>query len=403
MKFFFLILAGFSSYSLETLILSPGEKTVIPAPYDQKIRVGNKAILQLEQKGSGVLIFARSKGESLLVAGSKRYRLLILSPNKKEQARSLSKLLQAMRGLKWTFFEEGFQIQGELYRFSDWLDLAKHSKKHNLKYEFKAQMDEELKKVSLYYFQKILGRPLKIFWRELPSVRLPQKAPLLLYQNLLKPFGLIPREQEGWFFKAPFIQIEWAVVESLSSSSIEGALSKKWSSLPLFLNFIKSSGWGKSLHRSFVLAQSGQVLQLEAGGQIPFSQYNFKTEQESLSWKSYGWSLNLIPTLDVHRQIHLKMKARLSEPLSFSSSSPPPLKNQKIETEMVLEPLEIVKLFEWRKSSRGRHYGFKFNSLPTLFGGPNRYKSNQSIFLQMRILDKGGGSDAGKGLSEAFN
>ena len=398
MKFFFVFLMGFGLYSqaLETLILSPGQKTLIPSPSDQTIRLGNKKLIQLEQKGSDIFIFARSKGETLLVAGGKSYRLLILEPELKKQALALSQILKSMRGLKWVFLQESqsFQIQGNLYRFSDWLELAKHSKKQNLKYEFRPNIDEELKKISLYYFQQLLKQPLKIFWSELPLVRLPQSAPLIWYQKQLRPFGLIPKEQENWFFKAPFIQIEWALVESLSSSSanIGGALDKNWASLPAFLNFLKSSGWGKSLHHSFVLVQSGKSIKLESGGQIPFNQYNFKTEQSSLAWKSYGWNLELSPTLDINHQIRLKVQASFSEPLSFPSDSPPPLKNQNIETELVLSHLKIVKLFEWKKQSKGRQYSGQLNFLPqspkSLLGRANHYNTIQSVFLRIKILDK---------------
>ena len=397
MKWIFLFLIGlsFSAQALESLILAPGEKTAIPVPPDQTLRLGNKKLIQLEQQGSQLLIFARSKGETLLVAGGKRYRLLVLEPELKKQAQGLSQILQSMRGLKWVFLPESqsFEIRGELFRFSDWLELAKYSKKTHLKYEFRASLDEELKKISLYYFQQLLPLPLKIFWQELPLVRLPQSAPILGYQNRLEPFGLIPKEQDNWFFKAPFIQIEWALVESLSSSSgnIGGILDKNWADLPAFLNFLRSSGWGKSLHHSFVLVQSGKSIKLESGGQIPFNQYNFKTEQSSLAWKSYGWNLELSPTLDIKHQIQLKVQASFSEPLSFPSDSPPPLKNQNIETELVLSPLKIVKLFEWKKQSKGRQYSGQINFLPqspkSLLGRSNRYNTVQSIFLRIKILD----------------
>ena len=399
MRFLFKALFLFYSSGIgaETLILSAGEKTFIPAPGDQKVRIGDKSLLQLQQQGEQLSLLARKRGQTLLITGPKKYQVFIFEAKTKIKALYLDRLLKNLWGLNWSFSENNiFQISGELYRFSDWLDLVQAFKKQNIQYEFKAQMDEELKKISSYYLKQNLKQPFEVLWQDLPFVLVPQSSALNEYQEILQTFGLRVKEEEHWFFKAPWIEIEIAVFENLSSSvfSAGGESDKSlsdFSSLLALLNFLKSSGHGKSLHHSSLITQSGKKIQLESGGQIPFSSYNLKTEQKSIDWKSHGLQLTLTPQVGKKNQIHIQLLARMSEPLSFASAdSPPPLKTQSLETEMLLEDGQIIKLFDLKKKSKGTHYrgglGFLLESSSFLLGGQNRYNMTQSVFIQLKIV-----------------
>ena len=160
-------------------------------------------------------------------------------------------------------------------------------------------------------------------WNKLPFAYLPQGTDLADYKKLLQPFGLTPKEDSLWKANKPFIEIEMALVESLSSSgrSFGGKGDKPqqsdFFSLLAFLNFLKTSGQGKTLHHSSIIGQSGQKLHIQSGGQIPFYSYNMKTEQTTVGWKSYGLNFHILPTLDKKNQVTLEIKAQISEPLSF--------------------------------------------------------------------------------------
>ena len=391
---FFIFYASFSFG--QTLILSPGEKTWIPLPLDQKVRVGDKSLLLLQKEKNQISVFAKKQGRTLLTTQNKSYEVFIFDRDNKTKALRLDNLLKQLWGLRWSLSKDNvFEIKGRLYRFSDWLEIMKESKKYNIPYQFQAQMDEELKKISSYYFKTALKQEIEVIGNQLPYVFVPTGSPLSNYENL-KAFGLIPKEKKLWFFKAPLVQIDLAIVETLSSSvfSAGGSLLKpltQFSSLLSFLNFLKSAGQGKTLHHSSVIIQSGKELRINSGGQIPFNSYHLKTEQKSLSWKSHGLQVHLTPAVGKKDQIKLNIKAQLSEPLSFSSSDQaPPLKTQNLESEFILDDNQILKIFKLNKTAKGRQYKSQLGLLePTpnfLLGGQNKYDMTQSVFIQAKIL-----------------
>ena len=395
MRFLFFIF--YISFSFgQTLILSPGEKARIPLPLDQKIRLGDKSLLVLQKENNQISLLARKTGHTLLITGVGQYEIFIFDKDNKTKALHLERILKKLWGLSWSFSKDNvFEIKGQLYRFSDWLEIMKECKKYNISYQFIARMDEELKKISSYYFKTVLHREIEVMEANLPYVFVPTGGSPAHYKSL-KYFGLIPKEEKFWFFKAPLVQIDLAVVETLSSSvfSTGGNLLKSlshFSSLLSFLNFLKSSGKGKTLHHSSLTTQSGQEIQLNSGGQIPFNSYNLKTEQKSVNWKSHGLKVHLIPTVGKRDQVKLSIKAQLSEPLSFSAGDQaPPLKTQNLESEFVLDNKQILKVFQMYKKSKGSQYKGQLGVLKSvpgfLLGGQNNYKMTQLVFIQVRVL-----------------
>lgn len=403
MRFLCLIVLFFYSQTsfCERLILSLAEKTFIPLPSDQKVRIGDKSLVAIHQEQGLLSLLGKKEGRTLLIAGKKQYELFVFNKEKKSQALKLDTLLKSFWGLDWSFSNKNiFQITGRLNRLYDWVNLAKVSQKNNILYEFKALPGEGLKPQIAHYFKIFFKDKIspEIAWHKLPFANLPQGVNILEYEKLLQPFGLIPKEDPLWLLKKPFIEIEMALVESLSSSSFSfggGADSKNslssFSSLLAFLNFLKNSGQGKTLHRSSITGQSGQKLQIQSGGQLPFNSYNLKTEQKSVQWKSYGLQLNILPKLDKKNQIELDIKAKISEPLSFSSlDSPPPLKSQSLESKVILKDKQILKLFQLQKKSKGvqnRGYlGFLLPFSGSFLSGNNRYKITQFVFIQAKIV-----------------
>ena len=405
MRFLFLIF--YTSFSLgEILILSPGEKVRIPLPKDQTVRLGDKSLLNFQINNNQISLLAKKTGQTLMTTGNNIYEIFIFNTDKKTKALHLKQALSQLWGLNWSLSKDNkFEITGHLYRFSDWLELQKASSQYNIPYQFKALMDEELKKISAYYFKTALKLNIEIDWLQLPYVSIPSSSPAEKYKKL-SGFGLLPKEQKSWFFKAPLIQLDLAVVESLSAdlfSSGGTALEtlSGFSSLLAFLNFLKSSGKGKTLHHSSLIAQSGKKLVLKSGGQIPFNSWDLKTEQKNTNWKSHGLQIHLIPTVGQKNEIKLHIQADFSEPLSFSSSGQaPPLKTQNLESEFILNNKQIIKLFQLNKKSKGHEYKSQFGTLisspQVLLGGQNSYKMTQSLFIQAKILkepDKPSSSD----------
>ena len=410
--FYFFLLSPFFFWNFEvragdqTLILSPGEKIFLTQIENRILRIGDKSLVSMQALGTGISLRARKRGTTRLVSSDKSYRIYILDADLKRQALALNELLKGFKGLSWTLrFDENldsesknktsslFIIQGELYRFSDWLSLKKAFEKQAFEYEFQASMDQEMKRITQYYLKQELSQPFEILWEDMPFLAVPQGSLLSYYEQKLAPLGLKVREEKAWFFKAPLLELEFAVVESLSSFFLGGGFHQKLNTfrdLLSFLNFLKSSGKGKSLHHSVVLVQSGKSIELESGGQIPFSSFHVKSEQHSTSWKSHGLKISLKPQLDRKNQIFLKIKARLSEPLALNSGGGAvPLKNQTLQTEMLLSAGKIFKIFELKKKSKGlaSQTQFQFFNFNFFNGSHNRHQTTQSIFIRINVLN----------------
>ena len=388
----------------EKLILSLAEKAFLPLSPHRRIHIGDKSLVAIREEQGQLSLLARKEGKTLMTDGNKQYQIFIFNKEKKAQALKLNKLLKSFWGLDWSLSDKGdFEITGKLHRLYDWVDLAKLSQKENIPYQFKAVAGEGLKKPIRYYFKHrfINYPPFELAWQKKALAYIPQGSQMEEYKKILKPFGLSLQEDPLWLFKAPFIEIEIAWVESLHSSGFSLGGKRDFSqtfsgfaSLLSFLNFLKNSGQGKTLHHSSFTGQSGQKLQIQSGGQIPFGRYSFKTEQKIIQWKSHGLNLTIVPKAGKRDQIELDIKARLSEPLSFASiDSPPPLKTQSLENKLVLKNREIVKLFQLKKQSQGKQnkgqLGFLLDFSPSFLSGKNKYKLTQFIFIQAKIKKLG--------------
>ena len=380
------------------LILSPGERIQLPLPPDLKVRVGDKSLLSIKIEEGELLLLARKTGQSLLVAGAKSYQVVILSPQQKAKALILEELFKNTWGLEWSVTkDQKLTITGKLYRLWDWLELSKQAKAHNIQYEFKALPTEGLKPVIQYYFKQLFKNkgliPPEIGDKALAYI--PQGLLVSKYKKLLKPFGLTPEIDPLWFSTAPFVEIQLAVVEIINSSGVylggEGEGPKlSFSSLLSFLNFLKSSGKGKTLHHSSLIGQSGREIHIHSGGQIPFHNYNFKTEQKTLNWKSHGLELKILPKVGKKQQIELKIRAKISQPITLGAKdSPPSLKSQSLEHTLTLKNKEIVRLFKLKKQAMGKQGqlggSFVTDFSPTAFKSKQEYKNQQFIFIQATI------------------
>lgn len=383
----------------ERLILSLGEQVLLPLPSNQIIRIWNKNLVALQKKGGGFSLLARKTGWTQLSVGKKTYKILIFSKEQKQKALKLNQILKNAWGLNWSLSKTGdLQVIGILNRLSDWLDIVRVSKTHNIPYQFKALPGEGLKPSIQHYF-KILFKNQQapeFIWNQLPLVNIPQGASILDYKKKLTAFGLIPQEEPLWLSNSPFIEIEIALIESLHSSGFAfGGNSDTKNTLPSFasllgfLNFLKNSGQGKTLHHSSIIAQSGQKLKIQSGGQIPFKNYNLKTDQQNAQWKSHGLDLNILPQMGKKGRIELDIQAKISEPLAFASANqPPPLKTQSWQSKIIVNENQIVKIFQLKKYSKGRHnhsrLGFILDIPNSFLSGSNQHKMTQSLFIQAK-------------------
>ena len=304
-------------------------------------------------------------------------------------------LLKSFLGLSWSLSPENIlQIEGRLHRIYDLIKLAELSKKTGLNYEFKALVDEDLKKPLEDYLKKEFEDQflMEIDFDDLPFVFV-RKSKIPLAKKKLRLFGFKVKEDPLWLDPSSFIEIEMAVVESVKTSgqSMGGEVEdlSLFSNLLSFLNFLKSSGGGRTLHHSKVVGQSGEKLEMSLGGQIPYKELDLKTLSQGSSWKSHGFELDILPRVGKKGFIELDLKAEISEPLpSTERSSPPPLKTKNFKNKFILKNNQILKIFEMKKESLSKTHnlgaGFALKNLAEMGRHARQIKLTHSVFLQVR-------------------
>lgn len=385
----------------EDLLFYLGEKKRFPLPKDFVVHFGDHKILSVKRQGDFVILRGRAKGGTWLTLDGKSYRIFVLEKVNLEKTLLIKQLLTGMWGLKWTLTPE-LEIQGRLNSFSDWFEISQLSEREDIRYNFKAELGEGIEEEAALFFNSLFKENTlsEINLKNLPLVLIPKGSDLYFYENALKSFGLKPKEDPHWFDIKPFIKIEVAQVEVSESSELGfGAAPRllddeifSFSSLLKFIEFLKVKGQGRVIEHSTLIAQRGENLKIHSGGQIPFSQYNFQTHQESTQWKKYGLTLNITPELDRKKNILLKIKLEFSEPEALlPDGNTPPLKTQKMETAFHLKNGRIVKIFQREKKSQRTGYkGGFFARLPlihSLSRNQHDFKSLQVILIRPEVFN----------------
>ena len=396
-----LLLFTFTPVFGENLLFYLGEKKQLPLPEDFVVHFGDQKILSVKREGDYVILRGRAKGSTWLTLNGKSYRIFVLNKVDLEKTLQMSQLLTKMWGLKWILTPE-LEIQGRLNSFSDWLVISKLSKRENISYSFKAQLGEGIEEEAAHFFNSLFKENAlsEINLKSLPLVSVPKGSDLPFYEDRLKSFGLKPKEDTNWFVIKPFIKIEVAHLEVSESSELGFGVAPRlldeeifsFSSLLKFIEFLKVKGQGRVIEHSTLFAQRGENLKIHSGGQIPFSQYNFQTHQESTQWKKYGLTLNLTPEVDRKKNILLKIKVEFSEPEALlPDGNTPPLKSQKMETAFHLKNGQVVKIFQREK--KGQRTGYKggfLSRIPfihSLSRNQHDFKSLQVILIRPEIFN----------------
>ena len=373
-----------------TLLLTPGERMSLPLPDNHRVYVGQKDLLFFQAEGSRLILSGKREGETFLRLKNKIYPVLVVKKELKRHILLVDRLLKGFWGLEWSLHQGRIQITGRMNRLYDWIELAELARMSGISYRWTASPGEGLRESAKRFFTDLFQEraglpPPDIQWPSLPLARVPEGR-VEEYQALLEPFGLVAEPAPLWFVPAPLIQIETALLETSKSSSLAvGGISQIFSFRDL-LNLLVGGGKGRLLHHSSLVAQNGREIKIHSGGQIPFTQYNLETHQQSLRWKSHGLTLRITPQLDGKGALRLKIQGEISQPLSHGGSNPPPLKTQNISGVFDMGEGEIIKLIHIKKRGRGMHFN---GGLPLPLagkGGGRVYRMSRMVFLRASVL-----------------
>ena len=374
----------------QILLLTPGERMSLPLPNTHRVYVGQKNLLFFQAEGSHLILSGKREGETFLRLKNKIHPVLVVKKELKRHILLVDRLLKGFWGLEWSLHQGRIHITGRMNRLYDWTKLAELARANGISYRWTASPGEGLRESAKRFFKDLFQEraglpPPDIQWSSLPLAHVPEGREAE-YQALLEPFGLVSRTAPLWFVPAPLIQIETALLETSKSSSLAvGGVSQILSFRDL-LNLLVGGGKGRLLHHSSLVAQNGREIKIHSGGQIPFTQYNLETHQQSLRWKSHGLTLRITPQLDGKGALRLKIQGEISQPLSHGGGNPPPLKTQNISGVFDMKEGQIIKLIHIKKRGRGIHFN---GGLPLPLagrGGGQAYRMSRMVFLRASVL-----------------
>ena len=384
---------SFSGKSNRILILTPGEATRLPLPASYRVYVGQKDLLFLHSEKGSLVITGKKEGQTFLRLKNKVYPVLIVKKELKQSILLVDELLKNFWGLDWSLDQNQIKITGRLNRLYDWMKLAEVAKQNNIPYLFYATLGEGLQEPAEHFFKTLfysqkenrsLPSPI-IQWHNPPIAFIPQDSQDTeeFYQKILKPFGLIPETDSFWLIPALSIQIEVALLETTTNTSMAFG-NPAPSSLMDLLNLLLSRGKGRLLHHSSLTAQNNRETTIHSGGQIPLAQYNLETRQQSTRWKSHGLTLKITPHMDKKNTIRLQIRGEISSPFG---SHPPSLKTQTFSGVFDVKEGQILKLLHLKKQSGGGYFNGGLSLLPlSAKTDKQNYKMSQVVLLRASIL-----------------
>lgn len=384
---------SFSGKNNRILILTPGETARLPLPTSYRVYVGQKDLLFLHSEKGSLVITGKNEGQTFLRMKNKVYPILIVKKELKQSILLVDQLLKKFWGLEWSLDQNQIKITGRLNRLYDWIKLAEIAKQNNIPYLFYATPGEGLKEPAEHFFKTLFDSqrenrslpPPIIQWHTPPIAFIPQdsKDAEEFYQKILKPFGLIPKTDSFWFIPALSIQIEVALLETATNTSLAFGNPTPSSLLDL-LNLLLSRGKGRLLHHSTLTAQNNRETTIHSGGQIPLTQYNLETRQQSTQWKSHGLTLKITPRLDKKNTIQLQIRGEISSPFG---SHPPSLKTQTFSGVFDVKEGQILKLLHLKKQSGGGYFNGGLSLLPlSVKTDKQNYKMSQMVLLRASLL-----------------
>lgn len=385
---------SFSGKNDRILILSPGETTRLPLPDNYRVYVGQKSLLFLHSEKGFLVISGKKEGQTFLRLKNKTYPVLIVKKELKKHILQVNQLLKNFWGLDWSLDQNQIKITGQLNRLYDWVKLSEKARQYNIPYLFYASLGEGLKEPAENFFKHLFHSqkqnqalpPPHIQWQNLPLAFIPQGSGETenLYQKILKPFGLTPKTDPVWFLPAISIQMEIALLEITKNTSLAFGNPSPSSLLDL-LNLLLSRGKGRLLHHSSITTQNERETTIHSGGQIPFTQYNLGTQQQTTRWKSHGLLLKITPKWNKKKTFRLKIRGEISSPMG---SHPPSLKTQTFSGIFDVKEGQILKLLHLKKQSEGKSLNGGLSLLPFNASAERQnYKMSQIVLLRASLLN----------------
>lgn len=313
----------------ETLIVPLGTSRSVSAPGGQPVRVGSKKLLAVLDTGKKLILTGKKIGQTHFSVGRSSYVVQVIAPESEKLRQELLPILKKKKGLNVDYREGELQVTGQLFRFSDWLDIAEAAKRSGADYRFVAHPLREAGEQALAHFVKLAklsGIPIPILVAT-PYLTLSLPAGSDAYEKLAQriyaPFGVSARVTPSQVRLMPLVRTRVILAEVSNQMSqtfgIQWPASYQAKVLPQFaapddliakLNALETKGLGKVLASPNLLCRSGSSAEFLAGGEFPV-----RTSQifsGDVSWKKHGVMLNVKPMADTSGAISLDLETEIS-------------------------------------------------------------------------------------------
>ncbi|MCB0422924.1 MAG: type II and III secretion system protein [Bdellovibrionales bacterium] len=410
-----ILLFGFLVFSAQGQpleILQLGTSQTLNVPPDSEIRISNSRTISVVDRGRHLLITAKKRGTADIYVGNRLIRFKVLSSRQFLNYQNLQRALQGRMGLKINEKNEKLEIQGHLYRWSDWLAIAKAFQAHSKKeYSFVARVEPEIVKKAQTYFQRELKKyqlPLPLLsFHPVPTVTIDQ--PLKKHQNLWEsvfhPFGLAINYRKVAVTEVPLIRLQVIIAEV--NRTFSRTLGIDWQSeyatkllhspdpsedYSLRLKGLESTGQGQILASPNLLSRSGAQAQFLAGGEVPIRLVSERSA--SVTWKQHGVLLKMKPLADWDGRVSIEISVEVSMlDLSKTADGIPALSTYRVSSHFDLMSGQTIALSGLIQSHLGQDQsGLPYlQSIPILgrlFSSQN-YRASDSeliVFVQPLLL-----------------
>ena len=397
------------------IVLGIGYTEQIAIEPKQKVILSNSSLLHIKDKHNSLQLTGKKLGSSQIQIGSINYNFSVIDAEQFRNYQVINTQLQSMRGLQIKVQNQCLSLQGRLLRWQDWYQISKsfvshkksNSSKCQLPYSFDAfiepsiadevknNIQEDLQKNQLAHIKIEIGPPLQIY----SLGKDKDQDEIKNYQTFLDKYGLSLKVRKNLIDLQAMLELELIIAEVKRSEMHQlgldwptkvqlaktSASNTESDNLILTANFLESKGIGKVLASPKLLSQNNKEAIFVAGGEFPIK---VKTKTSySISWKSYGLSLKILPVIDQMGQFQISVTAEISTiDDSTSVDDIPGILSNKVESHFNLDKEKSIVLSglikqEWGKANSGIALLNKIPILGSLFSSESFRQSKTELVI----------------------
>jgi len=324
----FVLLFSQASFS-KTILLKIGEDYRLPIPANHRVWVQNRKLLGISTRQGSVVLNGLTEGQTTLQVGQQSFQVQVIQPQKKNLLQHFEKETRQILGLKIQIKKSQVTVAGKLYRWEDWLLLAKISEENGINYAMSAEIPLNLQTKANQHWQQQFTTtglaPLPVhFARPLQARSAVDPQLFSKYEDILGPFGVVLEKDLQALDVAPVVKVQITVAEVRRDFSQKYGLEwpasysariladgqREFSEIVINAHALELQGQGKILASPNLICRSGKEADFFAGGEFPIKISGFKSN--NVVWKKYGIMLKVRPKADSSGRMSIGIETEVS-------------------------------------------------------------------------------------------